>query len=153
MRCSAKRAAYFPSFPDINGTGDLLHEVNDVPKVRDFSKRGDMIPVPERWSGESYQRHPVRRPMTSHDQTSVSKASCEVFPIESYDGSMVEWLATSSTSRTTRRSNANPLTYGMPFHRRALVREGISEIPRRRSTREIPIMLGGGEFIVNAPNA
>jgi DNA-directed RNA polymerase subunit beta len=43
------------------------------------------------------------------------------------------------------------LTYGMPFRVGVrLVREGVDEIPEEEIyLGEIPIMMGGGEFIVN----
>ena len=127
-------------------------------KVRDFSKRGDAIPVPELTMVqlESYQRF-IQSDLP-HDQRDphrgLESLLREVFPIESYDGSMkLEYLyyKLDKPRYTPVECKELRLTYGMPFRIGVrLVREGISEIPEEEIyLGEIPIMLGGGEFIVN----
>ncbi|MCA9307665.1 MAG: DNA-directed RNA polymerase subunit beta, partial [Phycisphaerales bacterium] len=90
----------------------------------------------------------------------------EIFPIESYDGTMqLEYIAyeleepryTPEECRELRLTYARPfrvalrLTYGMPFRIRIkLVRDGVDEIPEEDIyLGDFPIMMGGGEFIVN----
>ena len=127
-------------------------------KVRDFSKRGDAIPVPELTlvQLESYQRFiQSDRPHDQRDpDRGLESLLREVFPIESYDGSMkLEYLyyKLDKPRYTPVECKELRLTYGMPFRIGVrLVREGISEIPEEEIyLGEIPIMLGGGEFIVN----
>ncbi|MDG2201028.1 MAG: DNA-directed RNA polymerase subunit beta [Phycisphaerales bacterium] len=127
-------------------------------KVRDFSKRGDAIPVPELTMVqlESYQRFiQSDRPHDQRDpHRGLESLLREVFPIESYDGSMkLEYLyyKLDKPRYTPVECKELRLTYGMPFRIGVrLVREGISEIPEEEIyLGEIPIMLGGGEFIVN----
>tara|TARA_B100001121_G_scaffold49994_1_gene43473 strand:- start:3466 stop:7251 length:3786 start_codon:yes stop_codon:yes gene_type:complete len=127
-------------------------------KVRDFSKRGDAIPVPELTMVqlESYQRFiQSDRPHDQRDpDIGLESLLREVFPIESYDGSMkLEYLyyKLDKPRYTPVECKELRLTYGMPFRIGVrLVREGISEIPEEEIyLGEIPIMLGGGEFIVN----
>ena len=65
--------------------------------VRDFSKRGDAIPVPELTQVQSgaYERFiQVDKAFDERDRTlGLESLMNEVFPIESYDGSMkLEYL-------------------------------------------------------------
>ena len=126
--------------------------------VRDFSKRGDAIPVPEltRVQLEAYQRFIQTDKAFDQRDKSIGLESLmhEVFPIESYDGSMrLEYLyyKLDKPRYTPVECKELRLTYGMPFRIGVrLVREGVSEIPEEEIyLGEIPIMLGGGEFIVN----
>ncbi|MDG2292054.1 MAG: DNA-directed RNA polymerase subunit beta, partial [Phycisphaerales bacterium] len=126
--------------------------------VRDFSKRGDAIPVPEltRVQLQAYQRFiQTDKAFDQRDQTiGLESLMKEVFPIESYDGSMrLEYLyyKLDKPRYTPIECKELRLTYGMPFRIGVrLVREGVSEIPEEEIyLGEIPIMLGGGEFIVN----
>jgi DNA-directed RNA polymerase subunit beta len=78
----------------------------------------------------------------------------EVFPIESYDGTMkLEYLhyKLDQARYTPDECRELRLTYGMPFRVGVrLVREGVSEIHEEEIyLGELPIMMGGGEFIVN----
>ena len=127
-------------------------------KVRDFSKRGDAIPVPtltqiQRGAYDRFlqldRRHDARDPSLG-----LESLLREVFPIESYDGSMkLEYLSyqLDDPRYTPTECKELRLTYGMPFRIGVrLVREGVDEIPEEEIyLGEIPIMMGGGEFIVN----
>ena len=126
--------------------------------VRDFSKRGDAIPVPEltQVQASAYERFiQTDKAFDERDRNlGLESLMHEVFPIESYDGSMkLEYLyyKLDKPRYTPEECNELRLTYGMPFRIGVrLVREGISEIPEEEIyLGEIPIMLGGGEFIVN----
>ncbi|NNF43281.1 MAG: DNA-directed RNA polymerase subunit beta [Phycisphaerales bacterium] len=126
--------------------------------VRDFSKRGDAVPVP---TLTEVQRGAYERFLQldkTHDQRVVTlgleSLLHEVFPIESYDGSMkLEYLyyKLDDPRYTPEECKELRLTYGMPFRIGVrLRREGIDEIPEEEIyLGEIPIMMGGGEFIVN----
>src|SRR5690606_28781074 len=78
----------------------------------------------------------------------------EVFPIESYDGTMkLEYLhyKLDQPRYTPDECRELRLIYGMPFRIGVrLVREGRSEIVEEEIyLGEIPIIMGGGEFIIN----
>jgi DNA-directed RNA polymerase subunit beta len=126
--------------------------------IRDFSKRGDALPVPvlTRVQEDAYKR--FLQMEKSHDERSdqvgLEGLMREVFPIESYDGSMkLEYLyyKLDEPRYTADECRELRLTYGRPFRVGVrLVREGTSEIAEEEIyLGEIPIMMGGGEFIVN----
>jgi len=127
-------------------------------KVRDFSKRGDAIPVPTltEVQANAYQRflQPDLAPDRRDPKLGIEALLQEVFPIKSYDGSMqLEYVSydLDEPRYTPDECRELRLTYGMPFRIRVrLIREGVSEIPEEQIyLGEIPIMMGGGEFIVN----
>ncbi|MCH7601233.1 MAG: DNA-directed RNA polymerase subunit beta [Planctomycetes bacterium] len=127
-------------------------------KVRDFSKRGDAIAVPTLTSvqGEAYARLVQNHvPFDSRDpKVGIEALLQEVFPIESYDGSMrLEYLyyKVDEPRYTPDECRELRLTYGMPFRVAVrFVREGVSEVTEEEIyLGEIPLMMGGGEFIVN----
>ncbi|MHC4415849.1 MAG: DNA-directed RNA polymerase subunit beta [Planctomycetota bacterium] len=126
--------------------------------VRDFSKRGDAIAVPTltQVQRDSYQRFLQLEKTQDNRNTRVGLEALlrEVFPIESYDGTMrLEYLyyKLDDPRYTPDECRELRLTYGMPFRIGVrLVREGAAEIPEEEIyLGEIPIMMGGGEFIVN----
>ncbi|MEM7228043.1 MAG: DNA-directed RNA polymerase subunit beta [Planctomycetota bacterium] len=126
--------------------------------VRDFSKRGDAIPVPSLTDvqGVAYERftqlnhgHLDRDP-----NKGIESLLREVFPIESYDKTMrLEYLhyKLDEPRYTPDECRELRLTYGMPFRVGVrLEREGVAEKPEEEIyLGEVPIMMGGGEFIVN----
>ena len=127
-------------------------------KVRDFSKRGDAIPVPTQTQvqREAYDRLvQLDTPYNQRDPNLGLEALLrEVFPIESYDGTMkLEYLhyKLDQPRYTPDECRELRLTYGMPFRIGVrLVREGRSEIVEEEIyLGEIPIIMGGGEFIIN----
>ena len=127
-------------------------------KVRDFSKRGDAISVPTqtRVQLEAYNRFVQQdKPYNERDpKIGLEALLREVFPIESYDGSMkLEYLhyKLDEPRYTPDECRELRLTYGMPFRVGVrLVREGRSEIVEEEIyLGEIPIIMGGGEFIIN----
>ncbi len=126
--------------------------------VRDFAKRGDAIAVPTltQVQRDAYRRFlQMEKPENRRDlNTGLEALLREVFPIESYDGTMkLEYLyyKLDDPRYTPDECRELRLTYGMPFRIGVrLVREGVSEIPEEEIyLGEIPIMMGGGEFIVN----
>ncbi|MGE0481874.1 MAG: DNA-directed RNA polymerase subunit beta [Phycisphaerae bacterium] len=125
--------------------------------VRDFCRFGDALPIPDliRVQTESYarflQQHvdPARR-----DPNGLEALLREVFPIESYDGSMIlEYVSygLDQPRYTPDECRELGLTYGLPFRVTVRLRrkdkEDVPEEPIYLG--EIPIMIGGGEFIVN----
>ena len=78
----------------------------------------------------------------------------EVFPIESYDGNLrLEYISydLSEPRYTTDECRALRLTFGMPFRIQVrFVRKDKDEVMEDSIyLGEIPIMIGGGEFIIN----
>ncbi|UCD29206.1 MAG: DNA-directed RNA polymerase subunit beta, partial [Planctomycetota bacterium] len=126
-------------------------------EVRNFSKIGDAIPVLPltRIQRDSYERF-LQAEVDPEKRKKIGLESllCEVFPIQSYDGNMsLEYL-----SYTLGKPRYSPdecrqlrLTYGMPFRVRVkLIRKDKDEITEDSIyLGELPVMLGGGEFIIN----
>jgi DNA-directed RNA polymerase subunit beta len=126
--------------------------------VRDFAKRGDAIAVPTltQVQRDAYQRFlQMDKSIEERDiHLGLEALLREVFPIESYDGTMkLEYLyyKLDEPRYTPDECRELRLTFGMPFRIGVrLVRENVAEIPEEEIyLGEIPIMMGGGEFIVN----
>ena len=128
-----------------------------VNEVRTFSKIGEALPIPPLTviQTESYARflqvdvEPVKR-----KHQGLEALLREVFPIQSYDGNMsLEYISydLGSPRYTPDECRQLRLTYGMPFRVRVrLVRKDKDEIAEDSIyLGELPVMLGGGEFIVN----
>jgi DNA-directed RNA polymerase subunit beta len=127
-------------------------------KVRDFAKRGDAIVVPDltRTQGEAYERFlQLDKGSEERDKNIGLEALLrEVFPIESYDGTMkleYQHYSLEEPRYTPDECRELRLTYGRPFRLAVrLHREGRPEMPEEEIyLGEFPIMMGGGEFIVN----
>ncbi|MCC6320213.1 MAG: DNA-directed RNA polymerase subunit beta [Phycisphaerales bacterium] len=126
--------------------------------VRDFSKRGDgtTVPVLTQIQTDAYERflQLTRSPDGRDTALGLEALMREVFPIESYDGTMkLEYLyyVLEEPRYTPDECRELRLTYGMPFRVAVrLVREGHPDITEEEIyLGEFPIMMGGGEFIVN----
>src|SRR3954463_5473002 len=126
-------------------------------EVRDFSKRGDALPIPNliRIQIESYQRFLQKEVEPAKRKSEGLEALLqEVFPIESYDGNLrLEYISYGLTEAryTPDECRALRLTYGMPFRIQVrFVRKDKDEVVEDSIyLGEIPIMIGGGEFIIN----
>ncbi|MFN0132981.1 MAG: DNA-directed RNA polymerase subunit beta [Phycisphaerales bacterium] len=127
-------------------------------KVRSFSKRGDGISVPDLTltQSEAYERFLQLTKRHEERNTAIGLEALlrEVYPIESYDGTMkLEYLhyTLEEPRYTPDECRELRLTYGRPFRLGVrLHREGKPELPEEEIyLGEFPIMLGGGEFIVN----
>jgi len=125
--------------------------------VRDFSKRGDAIPVPPltKVQGEAYERL-IQSDIAPLERKAIGIEALlrEVFPIEAYDGSMrVEYLyyKLDEPRYTVDECKELRLTYGRPFKIGVrFVRDGIAEVLEEEIyIGEIPQLIGGGEFIIN----
>src|SRR3984957_11488755 len=128
-----------------------------VHEVRDYSKRGEALPIPNliRIQSDSYQRF-LQKDVdpTKRKNEGLEALLREVFPIESYDGNLrLEYVSygLSEPRYTTDECRALRLTYGMPFRIQVrFVRKDKDEVQEDSIyLGEIPIMIGGGEFIIN----
>ncbi len=126
--------------------------------VRDFSKHGDALSVPNlvQIQQTAYDRFLQQdKPHESRDPAVGLEALLhEVFPIESYDGNMkLEYLyyKLDEPRYNPRECKQLRLTYGLPFRVAVrLIRKDVAEIPQEEIyLGEIPVLMGGGEFIIN----
>jgi DNA-directed RNA polymerase subunit beta len=123
-------------------------------KVRDFSKRGDGIPVPDltKIQAEAYERFLQTRKGPDERDPLIGLES--LMREESYDENMrLEYIRyqLEEARYTPDECRELRLTYGAPFKVGVrLVREGHQDIVEEEIyLGEFPIMMGGGEFIVN----
>jgi len=126
--------------------------------VRNFAKRGDAVPVPDltKVQADGYERFLQfgRGPDDRDPQLGLESLLREIFPIESYDGTMkLEYInyTLEEPRYTSDECRELRLTFGRPFRIGVrLKREGKPELPEEQIyLGEFPIMMGGGEFIVN----
>jgi len=126
-------------------------------KVRDFSKIGDALPVPDLMAIQTASYARFLQEPTSPDKRKdegLEGLLREIFPITSYDESMVlEYVRYELGEPRYTRNECRQLrlTYGMPLRVtcrwRCKDREDILE--EAIYLGEMPIMIGGGEFIIN----
>ncbi len=126
--------------------------------VRDYSKRGDAIPVPNltRVQQDAYARY-LQKDLAHEsrkEHLGLQSLLREVFPIESYDGLMkLEFVSYSfgEPQHTESECRELRLTYGYPWRvKMRLRREGSTDVLEEDIyLGDIPILLGGGEFVVN----
>ncbi len=126
--------------------------------VRDYSKRGDAIAVPNltRVQQAAYERFLQKdlEPEARKTHFGLQSLLREIFPIESYDGQMkLEFLSYffGEPQHTEAECRELRLTYGYPWRvKMRLTRESTSEVLEEDIyLGDIPIILGGGEFVVN----
>jgi DNA-directed RNA polymerase subunit beta len=128
-----------------------------TPEVRDFSKRGDALPIPNLIEVQqvAYQRFLQKEvEPTKRKNEGLEALLREVFPIESYDGNLrLEYISydLSEPRYTTDECRALRLTFGMPFRIQVRFKRKDKDEVMDDSIYlgEIPIMIGGGEFIIN----
>ncbi len=129
-----------------------------VNKVRDFSKRGDALPIPNLVEVQEAAYERFLQLQKTFDQRTLDMGLesllREIFPIESYDKTMkLEYLhyKLDTPRYTPEECKELRLTYGLPFRIAVrLSRQDVSEVTEEELyLGEIPVMLGGGEFIVN----
>jgi len=126
--------------------------------VRRFAKRGDFVSVPDltKVQTDAYERFLQFSGTPDGRDTSMGLEALlrEIFPIESYDGTMqLEYISydLDEPRYTPDECRELRLTYGLPFRIRVrLQRETHPDLPEEDIyLGEFPIMMGGGEFIVN----
>ncbi|MBV8779761.1 MAG: DNA-directed RNA polymerase subunit beta, partial [Phycisphaerae bacterium] len=128
-----------------------------TPEIRDFAKRGDALPIPNLIAVQlqSYQRFLQKEvEIAKRKNEGLESLLREVFPIESYDGNLrLEYISydLAEPRYTTDECRALRLTFGMPFRIQVrFVRKDKDEVMEDSIyLGEIPIMIGGGEFIIN----
>jgi len=126
-------------------------------RVRDFSKVQDVVDIPNL---NAIQRNSYARFLQAGTDPKKRKPEGleallrEIFPIVSYDGqTSLEYLYYELGEPRYNRQECRDLrlTYGMPFRICCrLKRKDVKEVKEESVyIGEIPIMIGGGEFIVN----
>jgi len=127
-------------------------------KVRYFSKQGDGLETPNltQVQVKSYDRFLQSKidPEERDPTLGIESLFREIFPIESYDGKMrLEYLyyTLEEARYTPDECRELRLSYAMPFRVAVrFVREDTSEVPEEEIyLGEMPIVMGGGEFIIN----
>jgi DNA-directed RNA polymerase subunit beta len=130
-----------------------------VKQIRNYAKVGDAMPVPNliKLQTEAYKRFlQVGREPDARLNDGLEALLREVFPIESYDQKLrLEYMHydLGKARYTPDECRQLRLTYGMPFriickltgNRDIMPEDKIEEV----YLGELPIMLGGGEFIIN----
>ena len=125
--------------------------------VRNFCKVGDSMEIPDLIGIQtvSYSRFlQLGVPAHARENQGLEALLREMFPIESYDGNLsLHYIGyeLGKPRYTPDECRELRLTYGMPFRiRLRLVRKDKDEIQEDLVyVGEMPIMIGGGEFIVN----
>ncbi len=126
--------------------------------VRDFSKRGDAIAIPNLVEVQqaAYDRFiQPDKPFDGRDpHMGLESLLREVFPIESYDGTMsVKYLyyKLDEPRYTPGECKELRLTFGMPFRIGVQLerQDNPNVVEEEIYLGEIPVMRGGGEYIIN----
>ncbi len=131
--------------------------MNTALAIRSFSKVGDSLPIPGLLGLQTraYARFlqqdaaPQKR-----DPFGLEALLREMFPLESYDGNLSLHYINYELGKpryTPDECRELRLTFGMPFRvRLRLIRKNSDEIQEDLIyLGDLPIMIGGGEFIVN----
>ncbi len=122
--------------------------------LRDFGGRGSHLPVPDlaELQTKAYANFLQEEVPAEHrEPLGLEGVLREVFPIPSYDGSMeLQYLyyELGSPRYTMDECRELKVTYGRPFKIRVRLQKE-SPVEEDVYLGEIPIMIGGGEFIVN----
>lgn len=131
--------------------------MNAILPIRDFSKVGDGLPVPDLVGVqvEAYEAF-LQKDVALPDRKPLGLEALlrEMFPIESYDGNMgLHYISyeLGKARYTPDECRELRLTYGMPLRvRLRLTRKDSDEIQEDLIyLGDLPIMIGGGEFIIN----
>ncbi len=131
--------------------------MNAALPIRSFARLGDALPVPELLGVQkvAYERF-LQQPVNPHerDPHGLEALLREMFPIESYDGNLSLHYINYELGKpryTPDECRELRLTYGMPFRvRLRLIRKDADEVYEDLVfLGDMPIMIGGGEFIIN----
>jgi len=124
-------------------------------KLRTFSKIGTEFDIPDL---TKIQRHSYEEflqadtPMLGRKMFGLHGIMQEVFPIENERGDIrLEFIGyeLGKPRYSPEECQQLRLTYGMPFRVRVRLHKGEEAVEEEVYLGEMPIMLGGGEFIVN----
>ena len=126
-------------------------------QIRDFSKVGDAAPIPNLNDLQiiSYARFlQLDAAPDKRKKQGLEALLCETFPIVSYDGqATLEYLdyALDEPRYTPQECRGLRLTYGRPFRIRLRLSRANAKsvIEEAVYLGEMPVMIGGGEFIIN----
>jgi len=123
-------------------------------EIRDFSRVGDALLVPNlvEIQTDSYRQFlQAEAPLRGRTVRGLEGILRETFPIKSYDGSLsLEFLyyELGRPRYSPDECRKLRLTYGYPFKVRCRLDKG-QPIEEDVYLGELPIMIGGGEFIIN----
>ncbi|MEK6674965.1 MAG: DNA-directed RNA polymerase subunit beta [Planctomycetota bacterium] len=125
--------------------------------VRNYSRVGDALPIPDLIGIQtrSYARFLQKEvPAGDREVHGLEALLREMFPIDSYDGNLSMAYIGYELGKpryTPDECRELRLTYGMPFRLRLrLIRRDNDEIQEDLIyVGDIPVMIGGGEFIIN----
>ncbi len=128
-----------------------------VSQVRDYSKRGDALPIPNLIAVQTTAYSRFLQADTEPEKRKnegIEALLREVFPIASYDGSSkLEYISYELGKPRYSRDECRALrlTYGMPLRIKVrLSRKDKPDIVEESIyLGDVPIMTGGGEFIIN----
>ncbi|MGD2111156.1 MAG: DNA-directed RNA polymerase subunit beta, partial [Phycisphaerae bacterium] len=131
--------------------------MNAVLPVRDYSRVGDGMPVPDLIGIQTKSYASFLQEETAPEEREnrgLEALLREMFPIESYDGNLSLHYINFELGKpryTPDECRELRLTYGMPLRvRLRLVRKDSDEIQEDLVyLGDMPIMIGGGEFIIN----
>ena len=150
-----KRTVHDSGVPAVTVSGKTPAEI----EVRNFRKRGDALEVPDltQLQTAGYERFLQLDAASSDERDTrfgLEALLREVFPIESYDGTMfLDYLSyeLEEPRYTADECRELRLTYGLPFKIKVrLRRETHPDLPEEDIyLGEFPVLMGGGEFIVN----
>jgi len=123
-------------------------------EIRDYSKVGDFVRVPELVQIQTTSYEDFLQPDTPPNKRKskgLETVLRETFPIKSYD----ETMSLEYVNYRLGRARYGPeecrrlrLTYGMPLHVRLRL-DKEEPVEEEVYLGDVPIMLGGGEFIIN----
>ena len=124
-------------------------------EIRNYGRVGDALPVPNLTAiqKESFARFLQQDVMPGQrGNTGLEAVMRETFPINSYDGTMSLEYVRYELGRarySPEECRRLRLTYGMPFKIVARLDKPSGSVEEDVYLGEIPIMMGGGEFIIN----
>jgi len=124
-------------------------------EVRDFSKFGSALKLPDLTSiqRQSYEQFlQVDVDPDKRENVGLQSVTTEIFPIENEAGTVrLEFIGYSfgRPRYTPEECRKLRLTYGYPFRLKVRLHKQDETIEEDVYLGEMPIMLGGGEFIVN----
>ncbi len=152
---ATKRTVHESGIPAKTVSGKTINEI----EVRNYRKRGDALEVPNltQLQTDGYERFLQLNADSPQDRVQhfgLEGLLREVFPIESYDGTMsLDYISyeLEEPRYTADECRELRLTYGLPFKLRVrLRRETHPDLPEEDIyLGEFPVLMGGGEFIVN----
>jgi DNA-directed RNA polymerase subunit beta len=152
---ATKRTVHESGIPAKTVSGKTITEI----EVRNYRKRGDALEVPNltQLQTDGYERFlqlNADSPQDRVEHYGLESLLREVFPIESYDGTMfLDYISyeLEEPRYTADECRELRLTYGLPFKIRVrLRRETHPDLPEEDIyLGEFPVLMGGGEFIVN----